>query len=71
MHREPEQLLARRDSLATRIHPRDVGADVNIANDRATASPARKAERDDVSRAAVPEVFQVHSRYCSATNERD
>ena len=71
MDHEPEQLLARRDALATRVDARDIRANVNIANDRASLSPARQSEGDDVGRSAMTEIFLVDSGHGCAPDERD
>ena len=71
MHHESEQLLTRRDALTPRINASDVRANVNIANDRASPSPARESKGDDVGRSAMTEVFLVYSRNGCPTNERD
>src|SRR4026208_961682 len=54
MHHESEHLFSWRDSLPLRVLASDLWTNVDVSNHRTTFARPPKAERDYVSRPAVP-----------------
>ncbi len=71
VHSETRDLLANADPVLTRLLARDVGRDVNVADDRDPGIGAGQPEGDHVGRALPAQVLPVQCRHRAARQERD
>ena len=71
VHHKAEDFLSRRNALASCIFPRNLGADINVPDDRAALSRASEAERNHICGTVVTQEAPVQLGDCGPPDESD
>jgi hypothetical protein len=71
VNHESKHFLSRGDALLSRIFPRNLGANINIPDNRTALSSASKSERDHVRDTMVTQEAPVQLGDCRPPHESD